>query len=263
MDVAVVTANGLVTGLKTGETVITVVAADNSLHSDDCTITVTEADPPLPEDIVWVTARYTSSKDIAVSKMPDFELDDYDVIDGKVTLKKSIAEKISKVFCEEILEKTDGIKAIPLPWFEAAVEPGKVAAVRISVEGSLLYSELPEGIILLKILTPTSGQFLQYVSMDVDYDDGRFTVLKKKGYEQIENINKNEDYDLVVFIRDGGEFDLDKRINGFVVDPIVIVNKNGESRNGGGSSVGCSAFGFLAFSLLGIVPFVIWKKRVR
>jgi uncharacterized protein YjdB len=254
MTVATVTANGFVTGLTPGETKIVITAAENNLYSKDCTITVTEADP-LPVDISWVNPQFTSNKDSAAGKTRNFEVDNLDIVDGRVTVKKSIAERVSKE-----IKSFMSVNAIPLPWFEAAVEPGGIAAVRIPVKGSQLYFETPHRILLLKILSPASGKFLEYVSEDVKYNDGRFTITENEDKEPIEYINKNKIYDLVVFIKDGGEFDLDRRVNGFVVDPLVLIR---ETWSGDDDDGGCSASYGSSISLLliGLALFSIKRKR--
>ena len=74
-----------------------------------------------------------------------------------------------------------------------------------------------------------------------------------------DSIAADTEYDLVLFIKDGGRFDLDKA-DAVVADPPAVVQT--EKKASGGSSSGCNG-GFGALLLLGaaMLPLVYRKKR--
>ena len=78
-------------------------------------------------------------------------------------------------------------------------------AVKIEVSGSELGVSDPEYIQLLKVLTPESGEFLEYITTatGTEEDDGKFTLLKDGALAETISVSENDKYDLVVFIEDG------------------------------------------------------------
>ena len=137
-------------------------------------------------------------------------------------------------------------------------------AVRIPVTGAQLGVYLPHDIWFLKIFSPTEGEYLDYVSTADDFDDGAFTLLlpgEDTPYRGI--ISRDANYDLAVFIKDGGKFDLDGKVNGAVVDPLVIVNSipdGGKGEGGGGG--GCNtAVGYALIALLTFCFFAKGRKK--
>ena len=260
-SVATVNASGVITGVNAGTAIISV-SLNNSGSSDSCVVTV------LNSNLRYSNPQYSSNIDYAASKMVDIKATELEITGGKVIVKKSITEAIAKKQLG-----ADDFEVVCLPWFESEVRDSGVAAVKIPVTGSQLNANYPRNIMLLKVLSGSVGEFLKYVGSEADYGDGSFTLLSKgseapyTGY-----INPNASYDLVIFIRDGGKFDLDKITNGFVVDPLAIIyetkskgdekkqpDKRSQTEGGGG---GCSA-GFSSFVLLlSIVPFAKKKKGV-
>jgi subtilisin family serine protease/uncharacterized membrane protein len=202
-------------------------------------------------EIITVNPKYSSSINYAAAKMPDISATNLEIVEGRVTMRKPIAEAIAK----ELLE-TDDVEVVLLPWFEATIQSGKTAAVKIPIRGGLLYANYPRDILLLKVMSSDSGEFLEYAASEADYSDGKFTLLSKGNETPYSGkINSGAEYDLIIFIKDGGRFDLDKTINGNVVDPITIarrVQSGGESGGGGCST----SYGYLAFILLGTVLLV-------
>jgi hypothetical protein len=114
----------------------------------------------------------------------------------------------------------------------------------------------------MKILTPVSGDFLKYAATENAYKDGRFTIMEKESDKPYTGrIDMNTDYDLVVFIQDGGDFDLDNKTNGYVVDPVVLVRKtwSGQEDDGGGCSAGYG--GSISLLLIGLALFSVNRKK--
>jgi len=232
------------------------VKAMNSAGSDTKQFSI--AISALDRDIIMVDPKYSSSINYAAAKTPDISATDLEIVEGRVTIRKSIAEAIAKKLLE-----TNDIEVVLLPWFEATIESGKIAAVRIPIRGSQLYANYPKDILLLKVISSDTGEFLEHVSSEADYSDGKFTLLAKGNetpYSGKINSGTEYVYVLVVFIKDGGKYDLDKAINGNVVDPIAIVRRvqsggNGDGGGGGGGG-GCKAASHLFIMLLVIHLFI-------
>ena len=250
-SVASVNIYGVVTGKAAGTAKITVKTDDGGFMAY-CTVIVpgegkTTTDP-----------KYSTDVSYAAGKMPGFTEANLEIINGKAAVKKSVSESIAKTLLKE-----NSFEVNTLPWFEAEVGVGNVAAVRIPVAGSQFKADYPKDISLLKIISPTSGEFLKYAATEADYGDGKFTLLTKGSETPYSGrINSSAEYDLVIFIKDGGKYDLDKAANGVVVDPINIVNKTNKGEDDdffGGS--GCNAYGYFALLLMGVVPLL--KTGIR
>jgi uncharacterized protein YjdB len=242
--------NGVITGISIGTAAITVKTIDGGFTAT-CTVTISDG------EITTVNPQFSSDKDYAATKMIGISASDLEIADEKVVIKKSIAESIARKLLKT---KTNNFEIVLLPWFEAAIGYGRIAAVKIPIKGAQLNTNYPREVLLLKIISPSEGEFLQYAANKSDYEDGMFTLLAKGSETPYSGIiDSNKEYDLMIFIKDGGKYDLDKTRNGFVVDPVAIVNKNSESVNE--DSSGCSVFGYLVFTLMGVVPFVIRKNR--
>ena len=122
---------------------------------------------------------------------------------------------------------------------------------------------------MVKVTGPETGEPLKYAGDSSEFGDGCFTVLDGKG-RIVEELNERGRYVLTLFIEDGGEFDLDGRVNGRIVDPAVLLSVETQEDtptpdiafdpNGGGGGGGCNGgFGFLL--LLAVAPAVLYRKR--
>ena len=85
------------------------------------------------------------------------------------------------------------------------------------------FRKYSDEISLYNILSPDFIERLSYAADESKYGDGRFTLLTK-GSEIpfLGMIDSDSEYDLLIFIRDGGRFDIDKTVNGCVVGQIVV-----------------------------------------
>ena len=202
---------------------------------------VIPVDPTYPSDLNDVADR------------TGIDAGDLEVKDGKVYLKKDAAEKIAKA-----LLHAEDVDTSILPVFEGTVASnGQTAQLSFMMSGKDLLASFAEEINLLGIRLGGAGQSLEYVNDAGDYRDGKFT-LRSGGAIYTGEIDPNATYELLVFIKDGGDFDLDGYVNGEYIASIFIASeKTGGSGGGGG---GCSTFGYLAFALLA-VPFVVRKRQ--
>jgi hypothetical protein len=239
-DVAKVDTNGLVMAIGGGTAIITVTTVDGGF-TDTCTITVpasTIVDPEFPSD----------KGDVA--DVTGIDPDDLEERDGKVYLKKEAAERIAK----EMLNAEEVLTYI-LPVFNATVLPGGVAEISFTISGKDLLAPYPNEINLLGLIFGGGAEFFEYDSRPIEFGNGKFTLLFE-GAIYNGKIDPKGTYELVVFIKDGGIFDLDGLVNGKVISSIFLasVKKSG----GDGGNGGCNAYyGYLT---LAFVPFVLRRR---
>jgi hypothetical protein len=90
-------------------------------------------------------------------------------------------------------------------------------------------------------------------------------VLKEIIY--LGTLHPDVTYKLVVFIRDGGNFDLNGFKDGTIVDPLAIfgTRKNNNNNNGGGSGggMGCDAMAAGAIGTLALLAGLSLRKRKK
>ena len=237
---------GSVRGESPGIATITVTTEDGGFK-DTCTVTV------ISSDVYAADFRHSSDKSEVALKMVGFSESDFEIIDGNVVIKKSIAETIAKK-----LLGTNDIEVILIPWFEAGVMSGKVAAVSIMQINEKMFNDYPENpeFLLLSIISPDTGAFLGNTGyQNNDIVDGNF-VLDSIGYFTGSNITSLAEYVLIVLNRDGGKYDLDKSINGSVSSQLAIVKRVKEEEEG--CNVG---FGSSLLMLIGIALLVTNRKK--
>ncbi len=150
-----------------------------------------------------------------------------------------------------------------LPIFKASglAASGDTAAVAYTVKGSDLKADKAGNVKILKLLGNGKGEFFNFAAVSTDFVDKAFAlqtsadVIMSSDYA----IEAAEAYKLVLFVKDGGSFDLDGKANGAVVDPAAIVKTTAPTPSGGSSS-GCNA-GFAALALLALVPVIYRRKK--
>lgn len=142
---------------------------------------------------------------------------------------------------------------------------GDILAIAYSVRGSDLVN-ISNGPVsaretkVLKLLAGGKTKALSFATTATDFKDGNFAIFSaaeaaKSGAVSLgadDKVQIGSSYVLVVFIRDGGELDLDPETGHRVVDPIVVqkVKQPNPSSSGGG---GCSSFGAPLIAMLAAV----------
>ncbi|MCL1875545.1 MAG: Ig-like domain-containing protein [Synergistaceae bacterium] len=216
---------GWVTGKTPGTAIITVTTVDGNFTSE-CVVEVVES------DIQRANPRFFSDKNEVSAKLSGFSEDNFEIVDGNVVIKKSIAETIAKK-----LLNTDDIEAVPLPYFEAEFQRsgqnGKIAAVcnllltASSFDEEFKKLEEVEEVLILNITSSNDGEFLKHVEW-MDYDDGMYAfwliMMRPDPYLFPSMPPPNVVY-LTAFIKDGGRYDLDHLQNGSVTGQIALVGK--------------------------------------
>jgi hypothetical protein len=126
-------------------------------------------------------------------------------------------------------------KTEPLPAFTAGLgRAGGTAAVGFTVKGSALMANNPSEIKLMKVRGGSNAPRTFAYGAD-GYADGTFRLLGAGGSAHTGAISAGAEYTLVLFIKDGGEFDADRMADGNVMDPAVIVSA-GDGGDAGGSA---------------------------
>jgi hypothetical protein len=191
-----------------------------------------------------------------VNDKTDINPDDLVEKDGKVYLTDGLAEKIAK----DVLS-VDKVNTHILPVFTVKVAPdGSVIGVTFTIKGKDLLAKYAHDINLIGLVSATTGELLKYVSSKAG-DDGEFTLIFGGAvFEGI--INDDDEYELWVYIKDGGKFDLDGISDGELIASMFLTSEDDGNEDKKGSSGGCNAYGYLAFALLGIV-LVVTKVIIR
>jgi hypothetical protein len=252
-DIASVSTNGLVTGEKTGEARITVRTQDGNFEAY-CYVTVSleGGGPGIP---IIVEPDYPSDKG-DISDKTGINNDNLTVINGKVYLNKALAEKIAK----ELL-RVDDVDTYILPIFEGTTQLNNdIVGLKFTLKGKDFLALHPEDVNLIGMISGSAGKLLDYVNNMLDFGDGKFTILFNGAvFDGVFDPDKN--YELVVFIKDFGIFDLDRVLNGKVIASIFLASERtiGGGKKGGGG--GCNAdYGLFALALLGLIPFASGKR---
>jgi hypothetical protein len=208
---------------------------------------------PSPEK---VQPEYLSKKK-DVSDETCLSEDDLEEKDGKVYLKKKTAERIA---CE--LLKVNEADTNILPFFKGTLtKQGYVMSVSFMIKGKGLLALFPDEISLIGLIKTncnelSKGKLFEYVNSEDDFDDKKFTILLNgKIYEG--ELDPEQEYELMVFIKDGGEFDLDGKVNGSVIASIYLAREAT-----GGDSCGCNAglFNYGAFAVF-VMALLVMRKR--
>ncbi len=259
---------GTVTAVAAGSAVITATSAADPSKSASCTVTVSavpEAKPekpviddtvktPTSVDIEHTPKVYSDANSAAAALSSDITSSDLEVsAGGKVYITGAKANEIIKAsLAGETLEKSES-----LPIFTISSDK-EVVACSWKVKGALLLAERADAVDIRKIVSAKQTLKFEYSVNAANYGDGKFTILTSDGKIASGTIDTAADYQILLFIKDGGSYDLDS-VNGKVTDPAVIV-KTSSPAPSGGSSGSCNA-GFGAAVLLTLLPLVLRRKK--
>ena len=187
---------------------------------------------------------------------------DIDEEDGFVVAKDEVitaaaGDALKKEESQETVKEV-----VALPVFSATVSEDKVAAVQFPISGDELYADKAGDVKVLKILSATKGEFFKFESDPAGTDDGEFALQLngKSDYLSADAaIDASKGYNLLLFIKDNGSFDLNEA-KGEILDPAAILKTEAQAEPAHHSSSGCSA-GFAALALLALVPMVITRRK--
>ena len=286
--------DGTVTAVKAG---IAVITATGKLSGNNAGCTVTVTDPETPAPTPTPTPVTPSTIDEKNNPINDDEGVPNEVkpatpaaTEATTENKANLAEK-SGIASTNLVSTSDGLIAISpvlakqaveevksndntvqpqtiaaLPIVTAVVEKEKTAALAFKMTGKELGAQensVVSDITLVKVFANGTGGVFQYAATPDAYADEHFTLKDADGNNLVltDNVIPANEYTLIVFIKDGGKFDLDKA-EGSVIDPIAIATNAATEPKSGSSSSGCNGgFGALALLGLALVPMFYGKKR--
>ena len=289
--VATVKGGTVTAGKKAGVAIIT---AKGKYTSAACTLTVIDPVTPDPTPTPAPVDPGTVGKDknpvnnekdkpenveAATPAIKEATEDAKDDIAGATNIKKedlvatangtlTISPVLAKSALEEVMSADKEVapkNVVLLPIVSTTVKAKNVAAMAFSMTGAQLGAE--EGTVagdvkIIKVLADGKGAQFGYASSAAGYQDETFTLkdANDKTLALTDKVVKTSTYKLIIFVADGGKFDLDKT-PGSVVDPIAVAtNAAKPAPTPHSSSSGCNA-GFAGLLLLAAVPFIYRRKR--
>lgn len=274
---AVTGQSGEITALLAGETVITVEARDGSGIRDQFTLTVKKdyLSNPKPERPVVKTDTAALSEPEYYGESEIEELAkaismDKSLLtakeDGSVILRQDVVGGA----LESVKKENPGLyyeSVMPVPLIKAAcgsAESGRIIAFGFTVSGDNFgKADSARDIKVMKVLPDGRGVLFKAIGEEREIED-RSCALYKDGEIYSGPVVPEDNYVLTLFIKDGGEFDLDGAENGSVIDPLVVLKAKEaparESSSGGGCSAGFGGAALLAFAAL---PVLLRGRRRR
>lgn len=147
----------------------------------------------------------------------------------------------------------------PLPVFGAEVTAGNTAAVAYKIKGADLLAASAADVKVVKYLGGGKAELFKYAAAAADFADTCFTVMLHDTDTIAGSIEPETEYDLVLFVKDGGSFDLAEE-TGLVADPAALIKT--EKKSSGGSSSGCNGgYGALMILAAALLPLAYRRKR--
>lgn len=295
--VASVSNNGLVTAHAVGAAILSVTTEDGS-HTDDCAVTVTsaDADVPVPDDPtanlpirpIKPNLPPDSPADVSPAKQQvSFVSPETGTEEDKAAALNKTAEGMVYVRSSDLTLDAMGYVVgtnqfivdaagaggvainskdiLPLPVITANVPKGGVVAVGFAIEGGSLRADTAEKIRILGVRCDRTGRLFDYAFNASDFSDRKFAIFDSWDRTVSGKINKYDDYKLVLFIKDGGLFDLDGKENGSVSCIFSVLDAGADPGDtptptpSGGGGGGCNA-GFGILPMLAALP-LLKKKR--
>ena len=179
--------------------------------------------------------------------------------DGSVILRQDVVGGA----LESVKKENPGLyyeSVMPVPLIKAAcgsAESGRIIAFGFTVSGDNFgKADSARDIKVMKVLPDGRGVLFKAIGEEREIED-RSCALYKGGEIYSGPVMPEENYVLTLFIKDGGEFDLDGAENGSVIDPLVVLKAKEaparESSSGGGCSAGFGGAALLAFAALPVL----------
>jgi hypothetical protein len=241
-----------VTTVSEGIVTITATAVDGGGASGSCIITVSKP--------VVVEPVYPPKKD-GIPDITGIDPDDLEEKGDKVYIKDPLADTIARELLDmnKLWSSDKALYLTILPVFKGTLSPnGATARISFRVTGKELFELYPENVNLIGMVLGGNGHgmLFDYVNNESEFGDRKFTLFfNGRIFEG--RIDPNATYELVVFIKDGGIFDLDGIPNGEVICSIFIASENKGHKGGGGCNAGAGLIG------LALLTQFITRKRKR
>ena len=287
-NVAEVAADGTVTAKAAGKATITAAANDGSGAKAECAVTVrksaaddpavTPAEPEAVkpevvtpnENVVPVTPGYVTDPVKQEDVMNEIGLKAEDAAvtgNGSLTVAGALADKAAEEVIANDPDTVSKDSVISLPvTVSSADEAGMIHALGFKVSGDVFGKVDGVGEIrVLKIFTDGGGKAFTVVTAAEAIADKTVALYDANNEIVTGAIDAAATYTLTAFILDGGEYDLDGKTDGKVIDPIAIIKQAAPPVSPtptptGGSGGGCNA-GAGALALAALIPLAVRRGK--
>ena len=287
-NVAEVAADGTVTAKAAGKATITAAANDGSGAKADCAVTVrksaaddpavTPAEPEAVkpevvtpnENVVPVTPGYVTDPVKQEDVMNEIGLKAEDAAvteNGSLTVAGALADKAAEEVIANDPDTVSKDSVISLPvTVSSADEAGMIHALGFKVSGDVFGKVDGVGEIrVLKIFTDGGGKAFTVVTAAEAIADKTVALYDANNEIVTGAIDAAATYTLTAFVLDGGEYDLDGKTDGKVIDPIAIIKQaeppvSPTPTPTGGSGGGCNA-GAGALALAALIPLAVRRGK--
>ena len=289
-NVAEVAADGTVTAKAAGKATITAAANDGSGAKAECVVTVrksaaddpavTPAEPEAVkpevvtpnENVVPVTPGYVTDPVKQEDVMNEIGLKAEDAAvtgNGSLTVAGGLADKAAEEVIANDPDTVSKDSVISLPvTVSSADEAGMIHALGFKVSGDVFGKVDGVGEIrVLKIFTDGGGKAFTVVTAAEAMADKTVALYDANNEIVTGAIDAAATYTLTAFILDGGEYDLDDKADGKVIDPIAIIKQaeppvspTPTPTPTGGSGGGCNA-GAGALALAALIPLAVRRGK--
>ena len=286
-NVAEVAADGTVTAKAAGKATITAAANDGSGAKAECAVTVRksaaddqEVTPAEPEavkpevvtpneNVVPVTPGYVTDPVKQEDVMNEIGLKAEDAAvteNGSLTVAGGLADKAAGEVIANDPDTVSKDSVISLPvTVSSADEAGMIHALGFKVSGDVFGKVDGVGEIrVLKIFTDGGGKAFTVVTAAEAIADKTVALYDANNEIVTGAIDAAATYTLTAFVLDGGEYDLDGKTDGKVIDPIAIIKQaeppvSPTPTPTGGSGGGCNA-GAGALALV-LIPMAVRRGK--
>ena len=286
-NVAEVAADGTVTAKAAGKATITAAANDGSGAKAECAVTVrnsaaddpevtpTEPEAVKPEvvtpneNVVPVTPGYVTDPVKQEDVMNEIGLKAEDAAvteNGSLTVAGALADKAAGEVIANDPDTVSKDSVISLPvTVSSADEAGMIHALGFKVSGDVFGKvDGVSEIRVLKVFTDGGGKAFTVVTAAEAIADKTVALYDANNEIVTGAIDAAATYTLTAFVLDGGEYDLDGKTDGKVIDPIAIIKQaeppvSPTPTPTGGSGGGCNA-GAGALALV-LIPMAVRRGK--
>ena len=287
-NVAEVAADGTVTAKAAGKATITAAANDGSGAKAECAVTVrnsaaddpavTPAEPEAVkpevvtpnENVVPVTPGYVTDPVKQEDVMNEIGLKAEDAAvteNGSLTVAGALADKAAGEVIANDPDTVSKDSVISLPvTVSSADEAGMIHALGFKVSGDVFGKvDGVSEIRVLKVFTDGGGKAFTVVTAAEAIADKTVALYDANNEIVTGAIDAAATYTLTAFVLDGGEYDLDGKTDGKVIDPIAIIKQaeppvSPTPTPTGGSGGGCNA-GAGALALAALIPLAVRRGK--
>ena len=287
-NVAEVAADGTITAKAAGKATITAAANDGSGAKAECAVTVrksaaddpavTPAEPEAVkpevvtpnENVVPVTPGYVTDPVKQEDVMNEIGLKAEDTAvteNGSLTVTGALADKAAGEVIANDPDTVSKDSVISLPvTVSSADEAGMIHALGFKVSGDVFGKVDGVGEIrVLKVFTDGGGKAFTVVTAAEAIADKTVALYDANNEIVTGAIDAAATYTLTAFVLDGGEYDLDGKTDGKVIDPIAIIKQaeppvSPTPTPTGGSGGGCNA-GAGALALAALIPLAVRRGK--